>query len=92
MSGERSDEAAAVDGGSGEPVVPAANADAKNTRNSATQKNRYHRWRCGSLSDRDRWMVFHEIKTARPTSGLRFEHTGSTSRGRLRKEHRGPSI
>src|SRR5437868_6227253 len=75
-------------GRSGEPVVPAADADAKNTRNSATQKNRYHRWRCGSLSDRDRWMVFHEIKSTRPISAVRFEHTGNTTRARLGKEHR----
>jgi serine/threonine protein kinase len=70
-------------------VVPAANAKANHTRNSAAQKNSHHRWRCGSLLDCNRWMVSDEIKTAGPTNGVRFQHTGDTSRGRLRKEHRG---
>src|SRR5207248_196631 len=89
LSGERSGKAAAIGGRSCETgaVVPAANGGNKDGRNSAAQKHRHHRWRCGSLSDCDRWMVLHEIKTAGPTSGVRFKHTGSTSRGRLRKEH-----
>ncbi len=94
LPGERSGKAAAVDGGSCQPiaVVPAANTDTEDTRNSVAHKNRHYGWRSGSLPDCDRWMVFREIKTACPTSGVRFEHTGGTSRGRLGKKHRRPAV